>query len=164
LTVKATDPVGRRGDPPVTARTVARQVVDVPGATVPGAQSTPMLTGGPALTESGVDPADPACTASPPYAPVTCLDPNTLGVNGTAQLAVAPAPDRMHVEVAPNDPAVPENVRVPKGDPALAPSRSVTVAEHVVGTPNPAGLGVQVTATAVGRRVTASVVAAPAPG
>ena len=58
LTVKATDPVGRSGDPPVTAPTVALHVVDAPGATVPGAQSTMMLTGGPVLTVRGVDPVD----------------------------------------------------------------------------------------------------------
>ncbi|HXD66641.1 MAG TPA: hypothetical protein VNV17_18600, partial [Solirubrobacteraceae bacterium] len=90
LTVKATDPVGRSGEPPVTAPTVALHVVDAPGATVPGAHSTMMLTGGPVLTVRGVDPVDARCVVSPLYAAETCWDPNTLGVNGTAQLAVAP--------------------------------------------------------------------------
>ena len=150
LTAKATDPLGRSGDPPVTAPTVALQVVDAPGATVPGAQSTVMLTGGPALTVRGVDPVDATCVISPLYAAETCWDPNTVGVNGTAQLPVAPAPDSMHVEVVPNDPAVPENVTVPDGGAAPAPAWSVTVAEHVVGVPNPVGLGVHVTVTGVG--------------
>ena len=134
----------------MTAPTVAVHVVDAPGATVPGAHSTLMLTGGPVLTVSGVDPVDARCVASPLYAAETCLAPTAVGVSGTAQLAVAPAPDSMHVEVVPNDPAVPENVTVPDGGPAPAPGWSVTVAAHVVGVPNPAGLGVHVTATAVG--------------
>jgi hypothetical protein len=153
-TLKATDPVGRAGDPPARAPTDAVQVVDAPGATVPGAQSTAMLTGGPGMTDRGVAPVDAARRASPPYAAETCFDPNAFGVSGTAQLAVAPAPDSMHVEVVPNDPAVPEKLTVPDGGPTPAPSWSVTVAEHVVGTPNPAGLGMHVTATDVGRGVT----------
>ena len=80
-----------------------------------------------------------------------CRDPGTLGVSGTEQLANVPAPDSMHVEVAPNDPAVPENDTVPDGGSAPAPGWgwSVTVTEHVVGTPNPAGLGLHVTVTVV---------------
>ena len=65
LTVNATDPVGRAGEPPVTAATVAVQVVDAPGATVPGAHSTVMPTGGPFVTVSGFDPVDARCVGSP---------------------------------------------------------------------------------------------------
>jgi hypothetical protein len=70
----------------------------------------------------------------------------------------------MHVAVAPNKPAAPEKLTVPDGGPAAAPSESVTVAEHVAGTPRLAGLGAHATATDVGRRVTVNVVDAVAPG
>ncbi len=95
---------------------------------------------------------------------MTCLAPSTVGVRGTAQLSAAPLPESMHVAVAPNDPAVPEKLTVPDGGPPPAPSKSVTVAEHIAGTLRLAGLGMHVTATAVGRRMIERVLDAPAPG
>ena len=160
LEVKLTVPVGVDEAPVLVSVTVTVQVVLSPTVTDAGEQLTSVVVER-WFTVTTAEPLDRACAPSPLYVPVmVCVPvPRSVGMYVTEHEDEPPDPARVQLPPPLNVPAPSKvNVMVPVGVTGVPGPVSFTVAVQVVGWPTAIVDGEQLTAVAVERRFTITVV------